>query len=78
MQMAATTTESLGAVTADAVAVGTLSTAQLADLQRHSKGISKHLSVIGERVPVTVQLYQDRLRQRMETLLAESGAAAIS
>jgi uncharacterized protein (TIGR00255 family) len=47
----------------------------LADLHKHCRGISSHLAVVMERVPVTVQMYQERLRQRMQSLLAESGMA---
>ncbi len=44
-----------------------------ADLHRHCERIREHLAVIRERVPVTVELYQERLRQRVNTLLAEAG-----
>ncbi len=43
------------------------------DLHQHCERIRDHLSVIRERVPVTVELYQERLRQRVNTLLAEAG-----
>ena len=46
-----------------------------ADLRRHCQRIEQHLAVVAERVPMVVDLYQQRLRQRMEALLAESGAA---
>jgi uncharacterized protein (TIGR00255 family) len=46
----------------------------LQDLQKHSRQIDQHLDVVKQRVPATVQLFQERLRQRMQTLLAESGA----
>jgi uncharacterized protein (TIGR00255 family) len=47
----------------------------LADFQKHCGLIEEHLAVVQQRVPVTVQMYQDRLRQRMGALLAESGHA---
>jgi uncharacterized protein (TIGR00255 family) len=47
----------------------------LADFHKHCALIDQHLAVVRERVPVTVQMYQDRLRQRMTALLAESGHA---
>ncbi len=46
----------------------------LEDLLKHSRAIDEHLVIVKQRVPVTVELYQERLRQRMESLLAESGA----
>ena len=46
----------------------------LDDFAKHSRLIAQHLAVIKERVPVTVQLYQERLRQRMQTLLTELSA----
>lgn len=45
----------------------------LEDLQKHARAIDGHLVVIKQRVPATVELYQERLRQRMQSLLAESG-----
>jgi uncharacterized protein (TIGR00255 family) len=45
------------------------------DLHKHCSAIRSHLDVIVRRVPVTVELYQQRLRQRMKALLAESGTA---
>lgn len=45
-----------------------------ADLQKHCGQIAQHLSVVKQRVPETVRLYQERLRQRMQGLLAELGA----
>jgi uncharacterized protein (TIGR00255 family) len=36
-------------------------------------GIAAHLQVIAERSPVVVELYQQRLRQRVAALLAEAG-----
>ncbi|MCI0363746.1 MAG: YicC family protein [Phycisphaerales bacterium] len=45
----------------------------LVDLHKHCKLIGEHLAVVKTRVPVTVRMYQDRLRQRMQALLAESG-----
>lgn len=47
----------------------------LADLHKHRGLIANHLDVVKERVPVTVAMYQERLRQRMQALLAESGTA---
>lgn len=47
----------------------------LEELQKHARVIEEHLKVVKQRVPVTVQLYQERLRQRMTALLAESGTA---
>lgn len=47
----------------------------LDDFEKHSCLIARHLAVIKERVPVTVQLYQERLRQRMQTLLSELSAS---
>jgi uncharacterized protein (TIGR00255 family) len=44
------------------------------DLHKHCQAIRSHLAVVIERVPVTVELYQQRLRQRMEALLADAGA----
>ena len=46
-----------------------------ADLQLHCDKIASHLTVVAERAPEVVELYQNRLRQRMSALLAESGAA---
>ncbi len=45
----------------------------LADLHKHCKLIASHLEVVKVRVPITVNMYQERLRQRMQALLAESG-----
>jgi uncharacterized protein (TIGR00255 family) len=45
------------------------------ELHKHRDVIAGHLAVVAARVPDMVQLYQARLRQRMETLLSESGAA---
>lgn len=45
----------------------------LGDLHKHCKLIGEHLAVVKMRVPVTVRMYQERLRQRMQALLAESG-----
>jgi uncharacterized protein (TIGR00255 family) len=47
----------------------------LDDLQKHARSIEAHLKVVKQRVPVSVQMYQERLRQRMTTLLTESGTA---
>ncbi len=46
-----------------------------ADLVKHCELIGDQLAVIRERAPVVVELYRDRLRQRVNALLAESGAA---
>ncbi len=46
----------------------------LEDLHRHREAISKHLKVVTGRVPQMIELYQQKLHQRMETLLAETGA----
>jgi uncharacterized protein (TIGR00255 family) len=45
------------------------------ELHRHCAAIKSHLDVIVQRVPATVEMYQERLRQRMNGLLAETGAA---
>jgi len=45
------------------------------DLSAHCNGIAGHLAVIRERVPEVLEQYQSRLRQRMEALLKDSGAA---
>jgi uncharacterized protein (TIGR00255 family) len=45
------------------------------DLHRHCAAIGEHLKIIARRAPVVVELYQQRLRQRMQTMLAEAGAA---
>jgi len=45
----------------------------LGDLHKHCRVIAEHLVVVKTRVPITVQMYQDRLRQRMQALLADSG-----
>ncbi len=45
------------------------------DLHKHCQAIRGHLDVISQRVPTTVELYQERLRQRMTALLAETGVA---
>lgn len=45
------------------------------DLGQHCAKIDADLGVVRERVPGVVEMYQDRLRQRMESLLAEVGAA---
>jgi len=46
-----------------------------AEFHKHGRLIGEHLRVVKERVPITVEMYQDRLRQRMASLLAESGTA---
>jgi uncharacterized protein (TIGR00255 family) len=45
------------------------------DLRTHCAAIAEHLLVIQQRVPKVLEMYQDRLRQRMSALLKESGAA---
>ena len=45
------------------------------ELHRHCRIIAEHLAVVSERVPQMIDLYQGRLRQRMESLLATSVAA---
>ena len=45
------------------------------DLRKHCSLIADHLSVIGERAPVVIELYEQRLRQRMESMLKETGTA---
>lgn len=45
------------------------------ELHKHRRLIGSHLEVVKSRVPITVTMYQERLRQRMEALLAESGTA---
>jgi uncharacterized protein (TIGR00255 family) len=47
----------------------------LEDLLKHSRVINEHLAIVKQRVPITVEAYQERLRQRMQALLAESGTA---
>jgi uncharacterized protein (TIGR00255 family) len=47
----------------------------LDELLKHARAIDDHLVIVKQRVPVTVELYQERLRARMESLLADSGAA---
>jgi uncharacterized protein (TIGR00255 family) len=44
------------------------------ELHRHCDAIATHLQVIAGRAPVVVDLYQQRLRQRMASLLADVGA----
>ncbi len=43
------------------------------DLQKHAGCIAEHLNVVSERVPQVMDEYQERLRQRMATLLADTG-----
>ncbi len=45
-----------------------------ADLEQQLSRIAEHLSHIKERAPEIVEEYQQRLRQRMETLFSEIGA----
>lgn len=44
------------------------------DLHRHCDAIAAHLLVIAERAPVVVDLYQQRLRQRIAMMLADAAA----
>lgn len=44
------------------------------ELQKHCEMIRSHLEVIVQRVPVTVEMYQQRLQQRINALLADTGA----
>lgn len=44
------------------------------ELHKHCQAIRAHLEVVVQRVPVTVDMYQQRLRQRINTLLADTGA----
>ncbi len=46
-----------------------------AELHRHRQFIADRLKVIAERTPKVVHLYQERLRTRINSLLAEVGAA---
>jgi uncharacterized protein (TIGR00255 family) len=45
------------------------------ELHRHCQTMAGHLEVIAERAPKVVEQYQQRLRQRMESMLAELGGA---
>jgi len=44
------------------------------DLHEHCGSIARHLALLSQRVPELIDLYQQKLRQRMETLLASSNA----
>lgn len=46
-----------------------------AELHKHGEAISKHLGVIAERAPSVVEQYQQRLQQRINALLADSGTS---
>lgn len=46
------------------------------DLAGHVDGIDANLGAVAERAPIVVELFQERLKQRMDALLKESGAAA--
>lgn len=46
------------------------------DLAGHVDGIDANLRLVADRAPVVIELFQDRLRQRMDALLKESGATA--
>lgn len=43
------------------------------ELHKHCSMIRSHLGTVAERAPEVVTRYQERLRQRMESLLAETG-----
>jgi len=45
------------------------------ELHRHCRAIADHLEVVVGRVPKMIELYQGKLRQRMASLLAETGAS---
>lgn len=45
------------------------------ELHRHREVVATHLAVVEAHVPQLIDLYQQKLRQRMESLLADSGAA---
>lgn len=47
-----------------------------ADLLSHVTEIGRNLAEVAERAPVVVELFQARLRQRMDSLLKESGVSA--
>jgi uncharacterized protein (TIGR00255 family) len=44
-------------------------------LHHYCTVIADHLKIVADRVPAIIELYQQRLRQRMEVLLKDSGAA---
>ncbi|MHC4991386.1 MAG: YicC/YloC family endoribonuclease [Planctomycetota bacterium] len=46
-----------------------------ADLHAHCDRIARHLAVINERAPVVIEQYDQRLRQRMASMLADTGTA---
>jgi uncharacterized protein (TIGR00255 family) len=46
------------------------------ELHKHCTVIADRLSRVAQRVPLVVEQYQARLRQRMDALLADSGGAA--
>ena len=46
------------------------------ELYVHCKVVAERLALISERSPVVVELFQQRLRQRMEALLSETGKHA--
>ncbi len=45
------------------------------ELHRHCGVVSRNLTIVSDHVPRLIELYQDKLRQRMANLLAGSGAA---
>ncbi len=47
-----------------------------ADLLSHVTEIDRNLAEVAQRAPVVVELFQARLRQRMDSLLKESGVSA--
>lgn len=44
------------------------------ELHKHCQAIRSHLEVVVQRVPITVNMYQQRLHQRINALLADTGA----
>jgi uncharacterized protein (TIGR00255 family) len=47
----------------------------LGDLKRHCSTIAERLAFVAERLPRIIELYQDKLRTRMVSLLEGTGAA---
>jgi uncharacterized protein (TIGR00255 family) len=45
------------------------------ELHKQCQLIAKHLAVVAERAPAVVEMYEERLRTRMQALLAKSGTA---
>jgi uncharacterized protein (TIGR00255 family) len=46
------------------------------DLEHHASEIERNLEEVARRAPIVVELFQERLRQRMDALLKENGANA--